>query len=449
MSIHFITGKPGAGKGVIAMQQIENELVNGDRPIICAAFAVRLHPWLRRVGRLGKKTQRPEIGLQGYLMSKYGRDFDCLRRVYLLDEDQAGEFYLRRVGASGLITLEAVRDDKGRVESFSTDVALGLGGVVYILDESWKFFGSRNWQNTGKGVLFYAAQHRKLGDDWFVVTQNTKQIDVALRIVAQDFWVVTNHGKLKAGVFKQPAVFSVAIYGEAPTGARLEPMERKLYKLDKAGLGGCFDTAAGVGVAGVASADIFEKTKGVPWWGIFIVIALVGYLVWQLPHLFGKAVVGAFVPVSASTPAVKSNTVNQAGSIIPVQVSSNRPSLVESNSIALTPSGSSVTNVELPTVVGLLRFGNLLQVALSDGTVWEKPDVTFVNQSGAVINGQVYLMNKKLPASSGKPFEPYVPGPIEPVFDNREREGSKLIIFGARTVSDSRPVEMTYPAGVR
>src|SRR5882724_5595688 len=49
--------------------------------------------------------------------------------------------------------------------------------VFYCIDECWKFFNARDWQNTGPGVLFYSAQHRKLGDTLLLLTQHSKQVE--------------------------------------------------------------------------------------------------------------------------------------------------------------------------------------------------------------------------------------------------------------------------------
>ena len=186
--ISFITGKPGGGKGLLSMQQIVDELVNGQRHIICNT-PVRLLPWIFGDGR-------PMLGLKAYLVLKYRKDFDCEKRVHVLPDEEISCFFLWRVVEGQLIKakFDSVRKGEGeeRITGFDTSLASASGGILYVVDEAWKFYSARNWQKTGDAMLFYSAQHRHFGDDVLIVTQHTKQIDPAIQRVAQDFWVVTN-----------------------------------------------------------------------------------------------------------------------------------------------------------------------------------------------------------------------------------------------------------------
>jgi len=288
MSIHAISGKPGGGKGDEALRRIINELRFGERPVV-TNFAIRLSPWVRQVGSWGRRKFKPEIGLRAYLLQTYGKDFDCDKRVFALGESEARTFYLRRVTEGGeCVTLDHSRDESNNVTSFVQTDATG-GGILYVLDECWRDFGSRDWQTTGKGLIFYNAQHRKFGDTVLFVTQHTKQVETALRQMAQDFAVVVNMSKRKLGLFRQAAIFLVITYAEPPTGIMSEPLSREFFTLDKAGLGGCFDTSAGIGVSGGSAADIFERAKGLPWW--------------LIPLLFIALAIGIFY-VGSSVPAL-------------------------------------------------------------------------------------------------------------------------------------------------
>jgi len=294
--ISFFTGKPGGGKGLLSMQQIVDELVSGKRHIICNT-PVRLLPWIFGNGQ-------PMIGLKSYLLQKYGKDFDCEKRVHILDDDDISSFFLFRVVDGKLQKAEADIQKKGdeeRVMGYDTSLAAQSGGVLYVVDEAWKFYGSRNWQKTGEAMLFYAAQHRHFGDDVLIVTQHTKQIDPAIQRVAQDFWVVTNHSKLSFGMFRQPDIFSVAIFDQAPTGGQLKPMSRKIFRLDKKGLAQTYDTSSGVGLAGRMAADTGARKKGLPWWTFLILAAIIIAVVSEIPRL-GGWVVGKALPKLAQKP---------------------------------------------------------------------------------------------------------------------------------------------------
>lgn len=389
MSIHFITGKPGGGKGLVALQKIIDELVNGDRAII-TNLALRIEPWIRKVSKRGTVVYKPEIGLRNYLLSKYGKDFDCTKRIKLLMDDQTREFFLHRRNCENFIELKPQRDSNGRCIEFDTAPALQNGGVFYVIDEAWRDFGSRDWQNTGKGVLFYAAQHRKLGDDWLIVTQHTKQIETALRQVAQDYWVCTNHSKLKMGFFRQPDIFSVAIYDQAPTGAALQPMERKVFKLDKAGLGGCYDTAAGVGVSGFASADLNERKTGLPWWVSILMIIAMGYVILKVCKGAGwLATIGLEKPqVKAQlvTPVVQKQIQS-----VPGEAAKDQTTVTNRFSSALAPEVCGSVNLD-----GKIRF------YLTDGQVVSPPQVTSWGPGFIELNGQ-RLQYRSAPIATAQP----------------------------------------------
>lgn len=276
MSVHFICGRPGNGKGLVAMDVIIKELVSSDRCII-TNLPVFVEPWCRNIRRFGgQREHRPEKGLRHYLLEKYGKDFEVRKRLHVLSDDATGEFYLRRVVGGEVLEVNAERDDKGRVVSFDTSVALREGGMLYVTDEAWKFFGARDWQQTGKGVQFYGAQHRHLGDDWFIVCQHTKQVDTAFRMIAQDYWVVVNHSKRKLGFLRQPDIFSVSEFASPPEAKAEPPMSRRVFRIDKKGVGGCYDTAGGTGVSGSGGADILEKKRGLNFLWIFAFLLLGG-----------------------------------------------------------------------------------------------------------------------------------------------------------------------------
>lgn len=298
MAITFITGKPGAGKGLVAVQEVVNELVLGHRPII-TNLALRVEPWVTG-------DFRPRIGLRNFLLREYKKDFDVRRRVFVVPDEDVKEFFLTRRrplvdGQPGaLVKAQPVLNIKGgesKVVAFETAVATESGGHVYIVDEAWHFWGSRSWQTTGEGLLFYNAQHRKFGDDLFVVTQATKQIDPAVHRLAQEFWLVKNHSKMSFGWFRRPSVFTIEIFENPPTGSRQAPMSTKSFTLDREGLAQCYDTSAGVGLSGRSIADIGARKRGLPFWampvGVCALALCAWYLLrgaaWGVGHELGKA----------------------------------------------------------------------------------------------------------------------------------------------------------------
>jgi hypothetical protein len=371
--ISFITGKPGGGKGLLSMQQIIDELVQGTRHIICNT-PVRLLPWIFGDGRA-------MIGLKAYLLQKYGKDFDCEKRVHILDDDDISSFYLWRVVDGVLVKANADIQTKGdgeqRIMGFDTSLASKSGGVLYVIDEAWKFYGSRNWQKTGEGMLFYSAQHRHFGDDVLIVTQHTKQIDPAIQRVAQDFWVVTNHSKLTMGWFRQPDVFSVAIYDQAPTGAALQPMTRKLFRLDRKGIAQTYDTSAGVGLTGRFQADVGSRKKGLPFWSlilIFIAFMVLTFFAFRLLFKFPVAMRNLFYkPLAASI--TQTNASPQPRVPLPASLPSAEAPIAQSENeyskvVAIHPSiyGGSELDTNRIYCLGFACVGKDFEAFFSDGS---------------------------------------------------------------------------------
>jgi Zonular occludens toxin (Zot) len=393
MSISFITGKPGGGKGLLSMQQIVDELVQGKRHVICNT-PVRIKPWIFGDGK-------PMIGLQYYLVKKYGKDYDCEKRVHILDDDQIAAFFLWRVVDGKLVKAEAEttknKDGDEKVLGFDTTLASHSGGVLYVVDEAWKFYSSRSWQKTGEGALFYSAQHRHFGDDVFIVTQHTKQIDPAIQRVAQDFWVVKNHSKMSIGIFRQPDIFSVAIYDQAPTGAQMEPMTRKVFTLDKKGLAQTYDTSSGVGLTGRFAADVGGRKKGLPWWGIIVVIIGIGLVLWYVLLGAGKLVGHAFGKAPEKVKPVLEQKVTDEKQRFDSQYK-RQPD--EPLSLGSRPAGH-VHDEETNEVFcfGYSQTGHHIQVFLSDGRVADSldGDVQMCSKHKVTVFGETFKVSASYP----------------------------------------------------
>jgi hypothetical protein len=386
--ISFITGKPGGGKGLLTQQQHVDELQKGTRCII-TSLPVRVEPWVN--GRF-----EPMIGLRQFLHKKFGKDFDVGTRVFLLDDEQAAEFFLWRVIDGKLVKAEAEyktsKEGERRIMGYDTSLAAKSGPTMYSIDEAWKHWGSRNWQKTGEGMLFYGAQHRHFGDDVLIVTQHTKQIDPAIQRVAQDFWVVRNHGKMTFGMFRQPAVFSVCIYDQPPTGASIDPMSRKVFTLDKAGLAQTYDTSAGIGLSGRMMADVGARGKGLPPW--LMVVAVFGLLAlaWFVVTHGARMMTHAFT--KAGNPAAK---VVQDAVLKPGKVAAADTFLKP----VLVPGEKSVdvvTNEVFCVGHILLSHGTIL-VMLSDGRVADSRDgeVQKVYKRAVVVFGNRYEVRFREP----------------------------------------------------
>lgn len=274
MGIHFVTGRPGAGKGLYAMRLVIEELRSTNRPII---------------------TNFPLLKdkLAEYMDKEYGESFDILTRVILLEtkSDLSNFYRVRKENKDGTLHfLDTEEDSKGKPVSYDIDGAQD-GGVYYLLDEVHIVFGARDWQDMGRAILFYASQHRKLGDDVILISQVPKNVDSQFRGIAQDFSVLRNHGMEKFLIFKQPSMFARHTYMNMPTGANSgDSLEQSYFKLnlDQAN---CYETARGVGLGpkdGATADKGKDRRKGLHiFWVIPIMILIGGGLVFGLKYAAG------------------------------------------------------------------------------------------------------------------------------------------------------------------
>tara|TARA_B100000214_G_scaffold367084_1_gene336827 strand:- start:2080 stop:3243 length:1164 start_codon:yes stop_codon:yes gene_type:complete len=229
------------------------------------------------------------------LHDKYGDSFDLLNRLHLIEDSEIEFFYCHRGLSTGALKLEV--NAKGKPEKFDIGGAQETGGVFYILDEVHLSFGARNWQNMGNACIYYASQHRKLGDDVILITQAPKMVDTTFRNLAQDYTVLRNHGLETLMFFKAPKVFSRQTFLNLPT-ANETPMEKGTFRLDM-DVANCYDTSQGVGIHSRGDADTTRDTrKGFPWYvgvGVFIALIAVGS---QIPSACGKFVAGEVMEFS-------------------------------------------------------------------------------------------------------------------------------------------------------
>lgn len=287
MSIHFISGKPGGGKTLYSVKLILEELLYGTRTII---------------------TNVPMnlVFLNEYLQEKYpSRSINLFDRILLIDEEQMGVFYtIRPHGSQGPTKLTKEQWERGETPDYSK---ISDHGVVYVLDEIHIKFNARAWMETGRDVLFYLSQHRKLGDTVICITQAVNNVDKQFRSVTQDYTYIRNLGKEKLSKFRLPNIFIRQTYN-TPATDNSTPMETGTFRLDVSGLAKCYDTAKGVGIHGRAGADTTERKKGLPWWVAAVAVVVLVLLVAKIvPQMIANLFKGPQVAkaVASVTPTVK------------------------------------------------------------------------------------------------------------------------------------------------
>ena len=403
----FITGLPGAGKGVYSTMRCIDVLMSSEKPII-TNFALELYPWLRQMAR---RRSRGEKGLLAHLRDTYGETFNAEKRVHVLTDEQMADFYTWRVDEhENLIQVEHTRDKAGRVATLNENAFATTLPCYYLMDEGWKFLNARGWQKLGEGFQFYLAQHRKAGDDLDITAQDASQIDKQARVLVQEYHTLVNHGYRKIGVFKQPNVISVVVSNEPPDKRKSVGAMPKMIRFDKVGIGGSFNTAKGAGITGMAG-DIERKRKGWPTWGMPVAAVAVGLVI-----VLGSRLFGGFAGALLSG-GKKKDVVKEGGQVVETN---GMGKVTEAAKVGIPRSAleaaASVTRTSLYpeselTIVGWAYFGGLDRVMLSDGTTVTYGDgrCTAVRQVQriAVVDGKMVQWQKPVKAKEQRERRTY------------------------------------------
>ena len=424
MSVHFISGKPGAGKSLLGLQYIFDELVYGDRHIVTNLGLL--------VGELNAYYQEnydKPFGLKRYRVPwflvwlwwllpdwlafwvtpislceleerlRQPRLDDICSRITLITDDEMSVFFTKRPG----IELEHVSNEEWRRGKRPDYSVVKDHGVYFCLDEVHIAFNARAWADTGAEVLYYLSQHRKLGDDVICITQSVANVDKQFRSVAQDFTYVRNLGKEKWGLFRLPLRFVRKTYAQPPVGETSKPMEMGMYSLDAKGLARCYDTAKGVGIHGRSGADKRERKRGLHWAWVAIGLPLVCFFVWRyFPSFLAHKIAPAVTPVALQR---TNNFLNMPGQSVPGPSHGLDSVLlppaadVRSNKLRLPVSSKPDVN-EIFCVGWCLVDGDYI-VFLSDGRQFDSKDheIDWIKKREVSVLGDVYPITVRYPAA--------------------------------------------------
>lgn len=370
MSIHFISGKPGGGKSLYAVKLMVKELVHGTRPVV---------------------TNLPLDmgGLNAYLQSAYPeKSINLFERVRQLDDEtESGTFWLHRGPG-----VDVPTKGEGKEAIPDYPAAGPLGPVMYIIDEFHSFFNAREWMKTGKGGIFYASQHRKLGDDLLCVTQQISNVDKQFRGLAQDFTYLRNHAKERLMGMRSLNRFTRKTYQEPFTGGPGQQVsEWGSFKLDVTGLGSCYKTAQGVGIHGEA-ADTQQKSKGLSVLWIIPAGLILLVVLFKSPDYFIKKLFGSTM-ITGQAVATNTVPVRRLPPGGPVDLTPTNPvKPAASSPVGVLPDGVPVaTNVPV-YVSAMLVNGTHARVFLTDGRSYSERDraLQALDSEFAVIEGKIY-----------------------------------------------------------
>lgn len=263
----IVLGANGSGKSLYGMHQLVRVLTTSDRTVV-TTLAVNLSELNHYLQRIGKPV-------------------DVMNRVLVIDKVQLKTFWrYRGVRCDGEYGWVPVVAGKFGDESWASVPH----GIFYILDEVQVGFGSREWQSTGPEFVAYQSQHRKLGDDVMAVSPASSLIEKQFRVLSHETIALSNQYQVKVGIFTAPKRIIYKVYSNCPPVPGEPALSGGNIYIDAAGLAGCYNTAAGLGIVG-STADKGRGAKGVPWWTIIpgvLVLGVLGYF--GLSKLTGYAV---------------------------------------------------------------------------------------------------------------------------------------------------------------
>lgn len=259
-------GPNGSGKSLWALHQVIRFLYEDSR-LIVTSLAIDF-------GRLNEYLQRGRKPAP-----------DLLKRLFKIDGEEMRTFWRYR-GIQEMWT------------DGSDDTCAGWGirpivfgpfggedwrqvnsGVVYVLDEVQTVFGAREWQKTGPEFVAYQSQHRKFGDDVIAISPASALVDKQFRILAGECVALRNLYKLRVGPVKAPRKICYSVFQNCPPVPAETALASGSFQIDGEGLASCYNTSAGLGIAGV-DADKGKEAKGLPFYTMFIGLAVLCLLAW-------------------------------------------------------------------------------------------------------------------------------------------------------------------------
>jgi hypothetical protein len=246
------------------MRWLVQRICRGDERCILTNFAVELDGLRVHVAK-----EKPDLRVEWE------------KRLKVLTPGETKEFYRHRGFVRGRwLVLPAMEED----QMFEYDVAKHGGPVIYLLDELHIHFNAKRWKAVPRQLNDYITQHGKCGDTVVWVSQLPRQVVNDLRDLAEDYTEFHNltHRPL-FGMWKQPRLIEWSKYSEVPGPMSVAEKSGK-FPIRPDGIGRTYRTAAGVGIEGDL-ADTQEVAVGLPFWSVFVAIAVAVWVLWQVPKV--------------------------------------------------------------------------------------------------------------------------------------------------------------------
>lgn len=106
-----------------------------------------------------------------------GKSFDAARNV----SSAKYSYVISNSQIQGTTYIENEFLDPAKLISTGKHYQSGEGSLLLIIDECQLLFNSRLWRDTGMDWISFFSQHRKLGYDILLITQNALMLDAQIR----------------------------------------------------------------------------------------------------------------------------------------------------------------------------------------------------------------------------------------------------------------------------
>ena len=307
--VSIITGKPGSGKSLYATQHVVNHLLADPRPIV-TNLPLWLHhpdkdgraPWKTPDGRVAQTLGRYMLTVHQWPPLQPDENPDDLTdseiaalpggidaKVWPLTPEQTALFFRYRLDAKGnRIILPMIPDPVGKkADDVIADFSLNPGGQFYIVDEVHRFYPSRRWQQNGLALLAWIAEHRKLSDQGFLMTNSPGQLDKSCKEALESWIVLRDRRRQTWKGFRVANDLEFGQFEFQPTRSD-KPLSTGTLKVQPAKICSLYDTAAGDAAkgGGLGGADTKDKKlKGIDWRWIALPATACIVALWFAPKL--------------------------------------------------------------------------------------------------------------------------------------------------------------------
>lgn len=368
--LHFLLGKKGSGKSMIAVKMLIGVLIHTNRVIVTnlplhmgelVDFIRQRYPrfydhsnikdrvtliteakilkrfWLT----LGNDWWIPDVSKRDW---ELGQRLDY-RTAYRWVHTGSDVKHRQPIADLSLVEIQSyLKQDPPEIEAC---LISELPPVQFIIDEIQNIFAARSFMQTSPGALFFLSQQRHLGADVIAISQNIDLVDKEFRDLADDFLFMVNWGRKQKSWFRLPKIMTWAKYDMKP-GPGIKPMLSGTMRVDIDGLGQLYDTSAGVGIEGGLNADTKEKPPGIHWGWFILLLVIIGYWLVKTPGCIHSGIT-KFLGM-----APKSNILQSSPAAKPQDVSTNMP----------IQAGFSPGHVKMPLADD---YTNLIGLTILDG----------------------------------------------------------------------------------